>query len=49
MSKYVKDLVTRDIKRRLEGVEDVDVNVVWTPAWTPDMLSDEANDELGIF
>ena len=22
MSKYVKDLVTRDIKRRLEGVED---------------------------
>ena len=35
--------------RELEGVEDVDVNVVWTPPWTPDMLSDEAKDELGIF
>jgi metal-sulfur cluster biosynthetic enzyme len=35
--------------RELEGVEEVDVNVVWTPPWTPDMLSDEAKDELGIF
>jgi len=35
--------------RELDGVEDVDVNVVWTPPWTPDMLSDEAKDELGIF
>ena len=35
--------------RELDGVEDVDVNVVWSPPWTPDMLSDEAKDELGIF
>ena len=35
--------------RELEGVEEVDVNVVWSPPWTPDMLSDEAKDELGIF
>jgi metal-sulfur cluster biosynthetic enzyme len=33
----------------LEDVEDVDINVVWSPPWTPDMLSDEAKDELGIF
>ena len=35
--------------RDLDGVEEVDVNVVWSPPWTPDMLSDEAKDELGIF
>ncbi len=35
--------------RELEGVEEVDINVVWTPPWSPDMLSEEAKDELGIF
>jgi metal-sulfur cluster biosynthetic enzyme len=33
----------------LEGVEDVDIKVVWTPPWSPDMLSEEARDQLGIF
>lgn len=35
--------------KALEGVEDVDVQVVWSPPWTPDMLSEEARDQLGIF
>jgi metal-sulfur cluster biosynthetic enzyme len=35
--------------RDLDGVEEVDINVVWSPPWNPDMLSDEAKDELGIF
>lgn len=35
--------------RDLDGVEEVDVNVIWTPPWNPEMLSDEAKDELGIF
>jgi metal-sulfur cluster biosynthetic enzyme len=30
-------------------VEDVDIRVVWTPPWSPDMLSDDAKDQLGIF
>lgn len=33
----------------VEGVEDVDIQVVWSPPWTPDMLSEEARDQLGIF
>lgn len=32
-----------------EGVEDVDIKVVWSPPWSPDMLSEEARDQLGIF
>ena len=35
--------------RTLEDVEDVDIKVVWSPPWTPDMLSEDARDELGIF
>ena len=35
--------------RELDGVEEVDINVVWSPPWSPDMLSEEAKDQLGIF
>jgi metal-sulfur cluster biosynthetic enzyme len=35
--------------KALEGVEDVDIQVVWSPPWSPDMLSDDARDQLGIF
>jgi FeS assembly SUF system protein len=28
-------------------VADVKVNLVWTPLWTPEMMSDAAKDELG--
>ena len=35
--------------KTLENVEDVDIRVVWSPPWTPDMLSEDARDQLGIF
>jgi metal-sulfur cluster biosynthetic enzyme len=35
--------------KALEGIDDVDIQVVWSPPWTPDMLSEEARDQLGIF
>ena len=38
-----------DMLKTLEGVEDVDIKVVWTPPWSPDMLSEDAKDQLGIF
>jgi metal-sulfur cluster biosynthetic enzyme len=38
-----------DKLKEMEGVEDVDIRVVWTPPWSPDMLSEEAKDQLGIF
>lgn len=34
---------------RLEGVGEVDVRLVMTPPWTPDRMTDEARDQLGIF
>ncbi len=33
--------------RGIEGVEDVTVNMVFDPPWTPEKMSDEAKLELG--
>jgi metal-sulfur cluster biosynthetic enzyme len=33
--------------RQLSDVKDVNVNVVWEPAWTPDRMSDSAKKALG--
>jgi metal-sulfur cluster biosynthetic enzyme len=37
-----------DRLRRLRGVEDVEVNVLWDPVWTSDRLSPKANAELSV-
>ena len=35
-----------DRLRRLDGVEDVEVNVLWDPVWTSDRLSPKGRAEL---
>ncbi len=30
----------------VEGVQEVKVNIVWTPPWTPDKINPEALDQL---
>ena len=40
---------TQHVTQQLEDVEEVNINVVWTPRWTPEMMTEEAKDELGIF
>ena len=32
----------------LDGVERVNVNIVWSPAWNPQMMSEDAKMELGF-
>jgi metal-sulfur cluster biosynthetic enzyme len=34
---------------KLEGVSDVEIKLVMTPPWTPDRMTEEARDQLGIF
>ena len=34
--------------RQIEGVETVDVEVVWDPVWTMERLSESARDELAM-
>ena len=41
-----------DAKRALsavEGVAEVDVELVMSPAWSPERMSEDARDELGMF
>jgi metal-sulfur cluster biosynthetic enzyme len=37
-----------DRLERLDGVETVDVKVVWDPVWTMDRLSDSAREKLAM-
>ncbi len=43
--------ISAQVKSRLEqlpGIRNASVNVVWTPAWTPERLSPDARRQLGI-
>ena len=43
--------ISDQVRSRLEqlpGIRNAHVNVVWTPAWTPERLSPDARRQLGI-
>lgn len=47
----VAESLPNDVKQKvlsMEGVADADVEVVFDPAWTQDMMSEEAKLELGF-
>ena len=41
--------VQRTVHNAFPDLGEVNIHLVWTPFWNPDMMSDEAKDELGIF
>lgn len=44
--------LVREVKDVLGGLDDVgkvEVEVVLSPPWSPDMMTEEARDELGMF
>jgi metal-sulfur cluster biosynthetic enzyme len=40
---------SRQVLEALEGVGKVDVKVVMDPPWTPERMTEDARDQLGIF
>ena len=42
-------LDVRDAAESVDGVTSADVAVVWEPEWTPEMMSEAAQLELGMF
>jgi len=40
---------SKQVVNQIEEVEDVEVKVVMDPPWTPDRMTDDARDQLGIF
>ena len=37
------------VTQQLDGVDEVNIDVVWPPRWTMEMMSEDGKDELGIF
>ena len=42
ISEQVKDRL-----KKIEGVDDADVRIVWQPEWKPERMSEEARTKLG--
>jgi metal-sulfur cluster biosynthetic enzyme len=40
---------SKQVVGKLEGVGEIEVKVVMDPPWTPDKMTDDARDQLGIF
>ena len=40
---------SKQVVTALDEVHDVEVKVVMEPPWTPDKMTDDARDQLGIF
>lgn len=40
---------SKDVVGRMEGIGQVEVKLVMTPPWTPDRMTEDARDQLGIF
>lgn len=40
---------SRQVVEAIEGVSAVDIKVVMDPPWTPDRMTEDARDQLGIF
>ena len=40
---------SKSVVGRMEGVGEVEVRLVMSPPWTPDMMTEDAKDQLGIF
>lgn len=41
--------VQRELHTAYPDLEEVNIHLTWTPFWNPDMMSEEAKEELGIF
>ena len=39
----------KEVISAIEGVKEANVEMVWSPPWSPDMMTDEAKDKLGIY
>ncbi len=39
----------RYVHQAFPELEEVNIDLVWTPFWNPNMMSEEAREEMGIF
>jgi metal-sulfur cluster biosynthetic enzyme len=44
---YITSQVQDALRRHLPGASDIQVDIVWEPAWSPEFISDEGRRQLG--
>lgn len=47
LSMFFEEWIQKAVKK-IKGVKDVKINLVWEPAWDPEKISDEGKEKLGI-
>jgi FeS assembly SUF system protein len=48
----ISEMIIDDVKSSLsniEGINDIKINLTFNPPWSPDMMSEEAKLQLGLF
>jgi len=40
---------SKEVVSQMDGVAQVEIKLVMTPPWSPDRMTDDAKDQLGIF
>jgi metal-sulfur cluster biosynthetic enzyme len=48
MSYFLVEIVRDTIKEKIPGIEDVEVELVFDPPWTPDRMKPEVRKLLGL-
>ena len=49
MNQYIGAQVEEALREQVPDVKNVGVNIVWSPPWNPNMMSEDAKMELGFF
>ena len=48
MAGSITDMAKRAILENVPGIEEANIEIIWDPPWSVDMMSDEARMRLGI-
>jgi metal-sulfur cluster biosynthetic enzyme len=49
MNQYIGAQVEEALRDQVPEVKNVGINIVWSPPWNPNMMSEDAKMELGFF
>lgn len=47
LSMFFEEWIQKAVKK-IKGVKDVKINLVWEPAWEPEKMTDSAREQVGI-
>ena len=49
MNQYIGAQVEEALREQVPDIRNIGVNIVWSPPWNPNMMSEDAKMELGFF